>query len=203
MSYIHDVYSSMVDDDVLRYVNYRNIEQSDKEFIRNDFWDLEFVTSPIATYFPGNDLLKARLKTFSYTTEEGISEMTSTIRGFKVRQSTQSGTTSGTLTLEYTDREDQAVSLFHEDWKQKIGSRRTRFAYRKLDTICDIKATWFNTPRTPIREVYFYSCQLTNNPNPWTVSSEDAGNDNGEISMELAFEHHEVKFLLSDATLNM
>jgi hypothetical protein len=193
----------MVNEDILRYINYTNIEQSDKEFLRNDIWHFEFVTSPLAVYFPGNDLLQARLKTFSYTTDESLSTPETTIRQFKVRQTMHGGTTSGTITLDFTDREDQAISLFKEDWCQKISSRSTRFAYRKVDTICDCKAIWFNTTRTPIRTLYFYSCQITSQPEPWTTTSDDPDTSIGDISIEMAFEHYEQQIHLSDATLNI
>ena len=106
--------------DCLNYINYQTIREGNKEFLRNDVWDFEFIT-PDMKLFPDRFLFKVR------------------VTDIKVEFPTENG--SGTITLNFIDREDQTISKFIYDWRNK---------HSKLKDVGCI-LTLFNEKRKPIR----------------------------------------------------
>jgi hypothetical protein len=102
------------------YINYQTIREGTKELIRNNIWDFEFIT-PDMKLFPNRHLFKVR------------------ITDIKVEFPIENG--SGTITLNFIDREDQTISKFIYDWRNK---------YSKLKDVGCI-LTLFNEKRKPIR----------------------------------------------------
>lgn len=188
-----DVATIIGDNDNLDYINYESISEEHKEFLRSDMWDLEFLQAPAACYFPGNELLKKRTKgtTPSFPTELG--EISADIRHFTIRQKTISGTTKGTISVDYVDREDQAIRFFLDDWRDKIWNRQNRYAFRKEDTIATLKLTQFNSSRVPIIEYVMYAVQPDAIGDPFNsaFTSDDPANT-GEFSVTFSFEHYDV-----------
>mgnify|MGYP003459781054 FL=1 len=65
--------------------------------------------------------------------------------------------TSGQITLQFTDREDQAISYFVDDWKQKIADRDTKYSFRKDDLVADGQLVITNSSRIKVRTLNFYN----------------------------------------------
>lgn len=188
-----DAKELMSQNDALNYINYATLSEEQKEFLRTDVWDFEFISYPAAVYFPGNDLLKARLQSVDPAFPAGIGEISAILRGFTIRQSTISGTTSGTVTLNYIDREDQAVTAFVDDWRDKLGTRENRYAFRKEDTIATGKLTMYNSSRNPIRIYTLHALQPNAGEgglNPGFNSDDPA--QAGQLALPLTFEHFEL-----------
>lgn len=191
MSLFLDPSDILEQNDGLNYINYENINEDQKEFLLSNLWDWEFTVPPACVYFPGNSLLRTRMVSVTPTFPQAITQVSATIRQFKINQSVPSGDTNASVTINYVDREDQTISVFVRDWANKIGDPDTKFQYRKEDTICEGILTEFNTSRVPIRR---YKC-ITGQPNSngfspsQSFTSEDPA-QNGEVTLELNFEHY-------------
>jgi hypothetical protein len=192
-----DIKDVVSEGDYLSYINYDELKEEHKEFLRSDLWDVEFLEAPHAVYFPGNALLKRRIRSANPSFNAGMSELMAIIRQFYIHQTVRSGQSNGTISLDYQDREDQVIRAFLWDWYNKISDHETRFSFRKEDTQAVIKLTEFNSTRRPIAEFVMYSCQPTdgaaeaiNKPH----ESEDPA-DNGQYTSTLSFEHYTFRFL--------
>lgn len=101
--------------------------------------------------------------------------------------------TSGTLTLSFVDREDQAITYFIDDWRQKIADRDTKYSFRKDDLVCDIQLFITNSSRIDVRKLEFYNCIITDG----TVDENgqaDSATDRADINLSLKFEHYSRSF---------
>jgi len=146
--------------DPLNYIEYSKINEEQKEFLRSDMWDLQFLEAPHAVYFPGNDLLRLRTTEVNPSFNASLGEISAVIRQYKIRQTVISGQSDGTISVNYVDREDQAIRTFIHDWREKLWALKNRYTFRKEDTIGTIKLTQFNSSRKPINEWIMYAVQL-------------------------------------------
>lgn len=175
--------------DSLNYINYENINEEQREFLRTDLWDWRFSVPPAAVYYPGDDLIHTRLRAVSPQFTYGMSTtITATIRGFDIQQNV-GFKSSGTLTLDFTDREDQCISVFLTDWQEKLTARDTKYTFRKEDTVAEGILTMFNSSRIPIRRYKVLTVQLMD-PAPSLSFTSDDPAQNGELSANFTFEHH-------------
>lgn len=185
-----DAKEMILQNDGLNYINYETLSEEHKEFLRSDVWDFQFTQAANAVYFPGNALLKARTQAVNPQFPVGLGQMTAVIRQFTIQQTTISGTTAGTIGIDYNDREDQAIMAWLDDWRDKCGGRENRFTFRKEDTIAMGRLTIFNSTRKPIRIYSVLTMQPTdvgNGLNP-SLNSDDPQNV-GQISATFSFEH--------------
>ena len=176
--------------DDLDFMDYSNIRQEGKEFLLNVFWRFSFIHPPSAVYYPGEDLVNIRLRSTAPQIPLGITDLSVVLRQFTSAQTVASGTTSGTVTLSMTDFEDQPLLAWFFDWRDKLGSYKHRFIFRKEDTTAEGKLVMYNTSRKPIREYRLYSLQPTdigNGLNP-TFGSGDP-EQVGDFDVTLRFEH--------------
>ena len=111
---------------------------------------------------------------------------------YVIRQQTGQQT-SGQLTLSFIDKEDQAISYFLDDWRQKIADRDTKYSFRKDDLVCDCKLILTNSSRISVRELIFYNCIIMDAPLDENGAAED-GTDRADINLSLAFEHYSREF---------
>jgi len=186
----------LVQNDRLNYMNYEDIREEKKEFIRNDFFDFEFISTPSAVYCPKPEILKARLAAIEPNFPAGVGLMEVTIRGFTIRQAVIQGTTAGSIALTFYDREDQAISAFIDDWRDKLGDRQNRYAFRKEDTCAEGKLTVFNTSRKPIREYTMHSLQIADGLGTLNVAyGSDDPQQSGTCQLVMNFEHYDYQFL--------
>ena len=173
--------------DALNFINYKNINGEQQEFLRSDLWYFEFIVPPACVYFPGNDLIKARLTEVSIQTGGSLTPIQANIRGFEIQQNV-SVHSNGSISLSFVDFEDQSISIFKRDWQQKLTNMDNKFTYRKEDTVAQCKLVQLNSSRIPIYEWVFQTCQLTDGTINRTFGSDDASN-NGNVEMNLSFEH--------------
>jgi len=178
----------------MQEVNYIGINENNKEFIRQDQWSVRFSVPPRAVYYPGEELFKARLRDFTGTPPAEINFITQRIRGFDIQQATNVNT-SGTYTMNFTDREDQAITLMFDNWRQLMSDRDTRYSFRKEDTVCEVEQMIYNTSRFGLRKLVYRDSQPESFDIPEDVNSEDATGTLSEVSMTGRYQHYTRLFL--------
>jgi hypothetical protein len=185
-----DAKELMLQNDGLNYINYETLSENNKEFLRSDVWDFFWSQPAAAVYFPGNAMLRARTQAVNPQFPVQLGQMTAIIRQFQIQQSTISGTTAGSISIDYNDREDQAIFAWLDDWRDKCGDREHRYAFRKEDVVAQGRLTIYNSSRKPIRIYDCLTMQITdpgNGLNP-SLNSDDPQNV-GQVSATFSFEH--------------
>jgi len=173
----------------MNFIQYETYKDNNKEFLRGDMWELEFTNPPKIVYFPGNDLINARLNQVNLGIDTSSSGFEKRMRGNYVIFQQTGQQTSGQITLQFTDREDQAISYFADDWRQKIADRDTKYSFRKDDLVCDIKLVITNSSRIDVRTLKFYNCIIQDAGLDENGVAED-GTDRAEVPITLKFEHY-------------
>ena len=101
--------------------------------------------------------------------------------------------TSGTLTLSFVDREDQAITYFIDDWRQKIADRDTKYSFRKDDLVCDIQLFLTNSSRIDVRTLTVYNCIITSGDINESGDL-DSTSDRADVNLSLKWEHYSREF---------
>lgn len=172
------------------FVDYTETYRDDnKEFLRGDMWQLDWVP-PRIVYWPGDKIMNARLNTVNVALNYGVTGIQKRMRGnFSIYQQTGQDT-SGTLTLGFVDKEDQAIEYFATDWRNKVADPDTKFSFRKDDLVADkITLHILNSSRIPVRTLEFYNCIIMDAPIDDNGVDSD-GTDRADIQISLMFEHH-------------
>jgi hypothetical protein len=178
----------------MKFIDYQSTYKDDnKEFLRGDMWQFNFTKWPRIVYSPGDSIFHARLNSVQVGIDSAISGFEKRMRGnFVIRQQTGQNT-SGQLTLSFIDREDQAISYFVDDWKQKIADRDTKYSFRKDDTVADCQLVLTNSSRLAVRTLNFYNCAIMDAPLDENGVDAD-GTDRADVQLSLAFEHYDRNF---------
>lgn len=182
------------DDGYMKFIDYTSTyRDNNKEFLRGDMWQFDFITWPKIVYSPGNTIFHARLNSVQVGIDSSVSGFEKRMRGnYVIRQQTGQNT-SGTLTLSFVDREDQAISYFVDDWKQKIADRDTKYSFRKDDVVADCKLVLTNSSRLAVRSLNFYNCIIQDAALDESGVDSD-GTDRSDIQLSMAFEHYDRNF---------
>lgn len=177
-------------DGYMNFIDYQSTyRDNNKEFLRGDMWQLEMINPPKIVYYPGDDIFNARLNSVQVSLDSSVNGFEKRMRGnFVIRQQTGQNT-SGNLSLSFVDREDQAISFFVDDWKQRIADRDTKYSFRKDDLVCDCKLTLTNSSRIKVRTLEFYNCIIMDAPLDESGSDSD-GTDRADVQLSLFFEHY-------------
>lgn len=178
----------------MNFVDYENSYREDnKEFLREEMWQFEFINAPKIVYYPGNDLFFRRLNNVNVSISGSVNGFEKRMRGnFTIIQKTGQDT-SGSLSLGFVDREDQAISYFIDDWKQKIADRDTKYSFRKDDLVADCKLVLLNSGRIPVRTLTFWNC-IIDDASLDENGVESDGSDRSDIQLSLRFEHYSRDF---------
>lgn len=185
-----DAKQLLLQNDGLNYINYETLSQEHREFLRSDTWDFYFTQAANAVYFPGNALLRARTMSVNPQFNFAMGQMTAIIRQFQLNQSTISGTTAGSISIDYMDFEDQAINAWLLDWRNKCGDMENRYTFRKEDTVSEGRLTIYNSSRKPIRIYNLHTMQPTDIGAAlnMALTSDDPQNV-GATTATFAFEH--------------
>ena len=167
--------------------------EANKEFLRGDMWELKFLTAPKIVYYPGDDIINARLNSVQTGIDYSVNGFEKRMRNNYVIYQQTGQNTSGTLTLSFTDKEDQAITYFADDWRNKISDRETKYTFRKDDLVCDIQLYLTNSSRIDVRTLTFWNCILSDASMDESGQAED-GTDRADIQMSLKFEHYSREF---------
>lgn len=192
MAGIGNLVSSLVrgGEGYMKFVDYESSYREDnKEFLRGDMWEFSFTKAPKIVYYPGNDLFKKRLNNVNISVSGSVNGFEKRMRGnFTIIQKTGQDT-SGSLSLSFIDREDQAISYFVDDWKQKIADRDTKYSFRKDDLVADCRMILLNSGRQPVRTLDFWNC-IIEDASLDENGAESDGSDRSDIQLSMRFEHY-------------
>lgn len=178
----------------LGFLHYGNLAETEKEFLRGDLWEFTMNQPPKVVYYPGDAIFKKRLIQINLGVDTSVNGFEKRMRGnFVILQKTGQNT-SGTISLQFTDREDQAISYFVDDWKQKISDRDCKYSFRKEDLICaESTLSIYNSSRVLVRELKFYNSIIQDAQLDENGTAED-GTDRADVPLNLQFEHYERTF---------
>ena len=181
-------------DGYMKFIDYTSTyKDNNREFLRGDMWEFSFLNAPKIVYYPGDTIFKARLNQVNVGIDTSVQGFEKIMRGGYILYQRTNQNTSGTLSLSFVDKEDQAITYFVDDWRQKISDRDTKYSFRKDDVVADCQLVLTNSSRIKVRTLKFYNCIIS-----------DAGvNENGELSsssdradvqLTMNFEHYERTF---------
>lgn len=178
-------------DSRMGFINYKETyRDNNKEFLRGDMWEFKIVNAPKIVYYPGDDIINARLNSVQIGINYGVTGIQKRMRGsYTIYQQTDQET-SGTLTLGFIDKEDQAISYFVQDWRDKIADPETKYSFRKDDLVMDCKIYITNSSRLDVRTISFYNCIIQDGTLDEN-GAQDSGTDRADLNLSLLFEHHE------------
>lgn len=179
----------------MKFVDYhQSYKDGNKEFLRGDMWQFDFLNPPKIVYYPGDDIIHKRLNSVNISTDSSVNGFEKRMRGnYVIRQQTGQST-NGSLTLSFIDREDQAIGYFVDDWRQKIADRDTKYSFRKDDLVCDCEMFILNSSRVDVKHLTFYTCIINDAPLDENGIDSD-GTDRADIQLQMSFEHYQRDFL--------
>lgn len=173
----------------LNWIDYFKFQQDNKEFLRGDMWEFKMDAPPAIVYYPGDEIFKYRLNAVNLGLDTGVTGIEKRTRGNFVLFQRTGQNTSGSISLSFTDREDQAISYFLDDWRQKISDRATKYSFRKCDLVCNCTLFLLNSGRQDVRTLHFYNCIIRDAGMDENGVTED-GSDRSEVSLSMDFEYY-------------
>lgn len=179
-----------------KFIDYTSTyRDNNKEFLRGDMWEFKFLNAPKIVYYPGDDIINARLNSVNVGIDYSVNGFEKRMRNNFVLYQQTGQNTSGTLTLGFVDREDQAITYFIDDWRQKIADRDTKYSFRKDDLVGDCQLILTNSSRIDVRTLTFYNVIIADG----TVDEngqQDDGTDRADIQLSLKYEHYSANYLI-------
>jgi len=177
-------------DGYMKFIDYSKTYRDDnKEFLRGDMWEFQFFNAPKIVYYPGDTIINARLNSVSVSIDYSVNGFDKRMRGNYVIHQATGQSTSGQLSLSFVDREDQAITYFVDDWKQKVADRDTKYSFRKDDLVADCRLIMTNSSRIAARTLEFYNCIILDAPLDENGAAED-GTDRADVQLSMFFEHY-------------
>jgi hypothetical protein len=174
----------------MQFIDYQNTyKDNNKEFLRGDMYELKVINAPKIVYYPGDDIINARLNSVQVGIDYSATGITKQMRGgWRIEQRTNQST-SGTITLNFVDREDASITYFVTDWRNKIADPETRYSFRKDDLVADLQLIITNAQRIDVKTLTFYNCQFQDAPLNENGDL-DSESDRADVSLTLTFEHY-------------
>ena len=152
-------------------------------------WEFYFEAPPKIVYYPGDDVFKARLNQINVGIDSSVNGFEKRFRGNYVIFQKTGQSTSGTVTLNFIDREDQAITYFCDEWRQRIADRDTKYSFRKDDLVAQGRLIITNSSRIDVRTIDFYNMIIADAAFDENGVAED-GSDRSDIQMSLQFENY-------------
>lgn len=180
--------------DRMKFIDYEKSYRDDnKEFLRGDMWEFKVLSAPKIVYFPGDDIINKRLNSVQVGLNYSVTGIQKRMRGsFSVFQQTDQET-SGSLNLSFVDKEDQAITYWIQDWRDKIADPDTKYSFRKDDIVMDCELFITNSSRIDVRTIKFFNCVIQDGTFDEN-GQQDSGTDRADVNLSLMFEHHQRNF---------
>ena len=181
-------------DSYMKFIDYTSTyKDNNREFLRGDMWEFSFINAPKIVYYPGDTIFKARLNQVNVSIDTSVQGFEKMMRGGYTLFQKTNQMTSGTLNLSFVDKEDQAITYFIDDWRQKISDRDTKYSFRKDDVVSDCMLVLTNSSRIKVRTLKFYNCIIAD------ASTDESGHlestsDRSDVNVSMNFEHYERTF---------
>lgn len=181
-------------DGYMKFIDYTSTYRDDnKEFLRGDMWEFQFFNAPKIVYYPGDTIMNARLNQVGVSIDASVNGFDKRMRGNYLIHQATGQSTSGQISLSFVDREDQAITYFIDDWKQKVADRDTKYSFRKDDLVADCRLILTNSSRIAVRTLEFYNCIIIDGQVDENGAAED-GTDRADVILSMQFEHYSRKF---------
>ena len=105
-------------DGYMKFIDYQSTyKDNNKEFLRGDMWELQFINVPKIVYFPGTDIFNARLNAVQEAIAYTVSGYEQRLRANYTIIQQPAQHTAGTLSLAFVDKEDQAITYWFDNLK--------------------------------------------------------------------------------------
>jgi hypothetical protein len=179
---------SGVESEYMKHLKYHTLVETNKEFLRGDLWEFTFTNPPNVVYYPGDDIIQTRLVQSSIGTDTSVTGFEKHLRNSYIIYQQTGQQTAGQINLAFVDREDQAITYFIDDWKQKIANRDNKFSFRKEDLVAQCEICFLNTSRVPVRKMIFYNTIIQDGSYSNDGQAEDS-TDRADVQLSLKFEH--------------
>lgn len=181
-------------DGYMKFINYHETyADNNKEFLRGDMWEFKFINPPKIVYYPGDSIINARLNNVNVSIDSSVNGFDKRMRGnYTIHQATGQNTACQ-LALSFVDREDQAISYFVTDWRNRVADPECKYSFRKADLVADCKLTITNSSRLEVRTLNFYNCSMLDAPLDENGVEVD-GSDRADIQLQLFCEHYDRTF---------
>lgn len=172
----------------LKHRNYFQVAEGNIEFIRGDIWDIEVPTDgwPLAVYSPGMDMIKTRLKSMSINMNNATGKIQKEIFAQQLHQNAGRDIQNGTITMQFLDKEDQAITNIANDWLNQIGDPDTGFGRHKKELLLNMDVVFYNTLLSRVREYKCIAGILDSADIPDTPG--EKGSDLSDVSLSISFE---------------
>lgn len=161
----------------MRWSKYRD---NNKEFKRPDLWTLKMISPAKAIYYPGDEIVNARLDSCSVSRNSWQLKVSEPprVRGYKPIGAQPSGFVdmSGTATLNFVDKQDYAIELWIKSIRDLISDPVSRFSYPVDLLMSEFELAFHNTvqQRTKIWNLF--------NAVPNSVQVGDDNPQTGDVS---------------------
>lgn len=170
------------------HINRSLVGNNNGDIINQFNWDLEFVSTPTAVYWPGDALFKSRLVTLgAMPADISIDLQTAEVGGgFSVLQTGSVDRSPFDLSMEFQDYEDQSIGYFVRDWYRKVEDPVTKFGYPKAALIMNMNVLQLTNNRVPVKRWKFYAGLPAN-----AGTNENFGRTkevNGKVNLTIKFE---------------
>lgn len=177
------------------YVEYPKLRGAGQEILWEHNWDIDIPTPPAGVYWPGLEVIKTRLKSIDWDIPKELSgSIEVKIRGFRIVQN-GGYESSGTITLNFVDFEDQNILAMALSFMEGGGANRYKFMLRKPDTIIPrLDIYILNSSRIAVRKYILYTLVFKSyEANTNLPSDPEGGRD--EVSLTFDYEHSETVLL--------
>jgi hypothetical protein len=146
---------------------------NNKEFKRSDLWTFKMISPAPAIYYPGDEIINARLNDVSVTRESWNLPTNDPpkIRGFKPIGAQPNGPidVSGTVQCSFVDKQDYAIELWMKSTRDLISHPITRFSYPIELLMSQMELTFHDTIQQRVKILTFINAV----PKSITVGDED------------------------------
>lgn len=168
------------------FMRWNKYMENNKEFKRPDLWTVKFLTPAPAIYYPGDDIVNARLNDVSVTRNSWPfkSGQPSQVRGYYPLGAQPNGFVdmSGSVQLSFVDKQDYAIELWIKDTRDLISHPETRFSYPVELLMSQMEVAFYNTVQQRVKVWSLYNCVPTGSP---SVADEDP--QTGDVSWSAGY----------------
>lgn len=153
-----------------RWIKYA---EDNKEFKRPDLWTMKMIKPATAIYYPGDDIINARLNDVKVARN---SWNLPTMQGPKIRDYQPIGAQpngfvdmSGNITLEFFDKQDFGIELWLKSVRDLISHPISRFSYPVELLMSTMELAFHNTVQQKVKVLNFLNAV----PTAVTIGDED------------------------------
>lgn len=166
-------------------MRWNKYKDNNKEYKRPDLWTFKMLVPAPAIYYPGDEIINARMADCSVSRNSWTfktSEPTA-IRGYKPIAAQPSGFVdmSGSVTLNFADKQDYAIELWIKSTRDLISHPETRFSYPVELLMSQMELSFHNTVQQRVKVWTFFNAIPTGNQ----MSDEDPAA--GDVSFSTGY----------------